>query len=594
MNKVIEKFNLFLLKETILTNQFFQSELKILKELATEFALANPALAPLLDGEMTDPDVERLLEALVYQNAMLRQKLETDFPELINKLTHLILPHYLKPVPASTVIAFSPEKALKRTVTIPSGTVVASAPVDGAPCRFATTCDLELQPLELIDAMFLKQSGSAGLIRLSLALSGTTLDMWEPKKLRFFLSGDFTSACELYLLLNKYLKRIILTPVEGGAAMVLPPESLRTNGFSENEALLPYPSNAFSGYRLLQEYFTAPQKYLFFELTGWEEWEYRGEGSCFTIGFEFSDFPSGYPRIRQESFALNCVSAINIFSHNACPITIDHRADSYPVRPAGSNPAHYQVLSVDSVTGFSRASRTERSYRAFELFNCENDMNPLYQVVQEQSHNSNGQQINLSVVYPGEMPLAGSETLSIDLTCTNGSLPENLHIGDISHPESVLPDMVNCRNISAITAGLLPPVGPQLLRQLTTHLYLNHLSLENVEHLRILLELYVFPDHRSGAATAANLKRISGIESISIIPSEQVVAGILMKGRDIAVRVRQDHFAGAGDLYLFGCVLDNFFGRYASINTFTRLVMNESIRGGSIQWATRLGKLPLQ
>ena len=154
--------------------------------------------------------------------------------------------------------------------------------------------------------------------------------------------------------------------------------------------------------------------------------------------------------------------------------------------------------------------------------------------------------------------------------------------------------MVTCRNISAITVALLPPLGPQLLRQLTTHMYLNHLSLENVEHLRMLLELYVFPDHRSGAATAANLKRIAGIESICIKPAQQMVTGILMKGREISIRVRQDHFAGAGDLYLFGCVLDNFFGRYASINTFTRLAMNESIRGGSIQWATRLGKLPLQ
>jgi len=578
----------------ILNNLFFQSELKILKELAAEFALANPALAPLLDGEMTDPDVERLLEAITYQNAMLRRKLDADFPELINKLTHLILPHYLRPIPANTVIAFNPNSTLKKTVTIPSGTIVASAPVDGTPCRFTTTCDVELHPLELIDATFLKQAGSAGLIRFSLALNGTTLDIWEPEKLRVFLSGDLASASELYLLFSRYLQRIILTPAEGGAAMVLPPECLRPTGFDENEALLPYPSHAFPGYRLLQEYFAAPEKFLFFELAGWETWEYRGEGNCFTIGFEFSDFPSGYPRVRSDSFALNCVPAINIFSHSACPITIDHRTDRYLIRPAGANPAHYQVLSVDSVTGFSRADRTERSYSAFELFDCENDTNPLYQAVQEQPHNSSGLQINLSVVYPGEMPLADSETLSIDLSCTNGSLPENLHIGDICHPESVLPDMVTCLNISAITAGLLPPLGPQLLHQLTTHLYLNHLSLENVEHLRMLLELYVFPNHRSGAVTAANLKRITGIESISIKPSEQMVAGILMKGREINIRVRQDHFAGAGDMYLFGCVLDNYFGRYASINTFTRLVMNESIRGGSIQWATRLGKLPLQ
>lgn len=576
-----------------MTNDFFQSELKILKELAAEFALANPALAPLLNGEMTDPDVERLLEAIVYQNAMLRQKLDADFPELITKLTQLILPHYLRPVPASTVIAFSLEKAHKKPVSIPSGTVVASGPIDGTPCRFTTTCDLELQPLELVDAVVLKQPGSGGLIRLSLALNGTTLDMWEPKKLRFFLSGDLASASELFLLLSRYLKRIILTPVEGGAAMVLRPECLKSAGFDENEAMLAYPPNAFPGYRLLQEYFTAPEKYLFFELTGWETWEYRGEGTCFTIGFEFSDFPAGHPRVRPDSFALNCVPAVNIFSHQACPITIDHRKDRYLVRPAG-NPDHNKVLSVDGVTGFSRGYRQERHYRAFELFSRESGVEPLFQAVQEQSQCRSGLDVYLTVVFPGELPPAESETLSIELACTNGTLPESLHVGDICLPESDLPDQVSFRNISAITPGFLPPLGPNLLRQLTTHLYLNHLSLETVEHLSTLLELYVFPDNRSGGTTTANLKRISGIESIRITPSEQMVDGIVLKGREVSIKVRQDHFAGAGDLFLFGCLLDSFFGRYASMNTYTRLVINESMRGGSIQWPTRLGRHPLQ
>ncbi len=573
-----------------MTNHPYNAELKLLKELAAEFSLANPALAPLLEGEMADPDVERLLEAIVYQNAMLRRKLDADFPELINKLTQLVLPHYLRSIPASTIIAFTPNTSLRKTVLIPAGTVVASAPVDGTPCRFTTTCDTAVHPLELVDADLVRQSGNSGQIRLSLALNGTSLADWQPGKLHFSLSGDHASASELYLLLSRHLKRIILTPAEGGAAMVLPPSCLKSTGFAENEALLPYPPHAFSGYRLLQEYFTAPEKFLFFELSGWENWDCRGEGSSFTIAFEFNEFPAGPPRIRRESFALHCVPAVNIFSHQAYPISLDHRGDSYLVRPAGSNPAHYQVLSVDSVAGFSREHRVERRYHAFEQFGADHDGEPLYHTVQEKSPHGSNVDVRLSIVFPGTIPPADSETLSIDLTCTNGVLPESLHIGDICLPVSDLPNMVSLRNITAITPRVLPPFGPNQLWQLTTHLYLNHLSLGNVEHLRTLLELYVFPDNRSGAATGANLKRIAGIESLSINAAEQMVSGIAMKGRDIGIRVRQDHFAGVGDLYLFGCVLDNFFGRYASLNTFTRLTINESMRGGSLQWPTRLGR----
>ena len=45
-------------------------------------------------------------------------------------------------------------------------------------------------------------------------------------------------------------------------------QSLRAVGFEEDEAVLPYPRRSFAGYRLLQEYFTFPEKFLFFELTG--------------------------------------------------------------------------------------------------------------------------------------------------------------------------------------------------------------------------------------------------------------------------------------------------------------------------------------
>jgi type VI secretion system protein ImpG len=577
------------LPEETLTNLYFQSELNTLKDHAPEFFRTNPALAPFLDGNKTDPDVERLLEAIAYQIALFRRKLDVDFPELINKLFRLILPHYLQPIPASTTISFTLENGCGEIVLIPTGTQVTSAPVDGTPIPFTTTCDVEVHPLELTDAIFIQQPGRTGQIRLSLVLNNTSLSRWQPKELRIFLPGDRATAGELFLLLNRHVTRIILTPLEGGAGIELPADCLTSAGLAENAPLLSYPSQAYPVYRQLQEYFNAPEKFFSFVLTGWEQWINRGEGVGFTISFEVSDLPLGHPTIRRESFALNCAHAVNTFSHQAYPITIDHRASTYLVRPAGANPAHFQVFSVDDVTGYRRETREERSYQPFELFSQDNATEPLYHAVQEKSQHGNGLDVHMSVVFPGEIPEAHSETLSIDITCTNGTLPENLHIGDICLPVSELPETLSFRNITAITPALLPPLGSDLLQRLTTHISLDLLSLECVEHLRTLLELYIFPDNRSGSSMAANLKRISGIESIRIIPDEQIVVGIPMRGREIRIRIRQDHFAGAGDMYLFGCVLDHFFGGYASGNTYTRLTFNETTRGITCQWPMRLG-----
>ena len=66
-----------------------------------------------------------------------------------------------------------------------------------------------------------------------------------------------------------------------------------------------------------------------------------------------------------------------------------------------------------------------------------------------------------------------------------------------------------------------------------------------------------------------------------------------MRGRDIRLDVRVDHFAGPGDLYLFGSVLDCFLGLYASINTYTRLSIKEVTKGDIYQWPERLGDRPL-
>lgn len=575
-----------------MTNPFFHSDLSLLHEFAAEFASANPALAPLLDDKKTDPDVERLLEAVAFQNAMLRRKLADDFPELIKTLVQLILPHYLRPIPATTLIGFTPGSGLEQTITIPAGTQFASAPVDGTACRFTTTAAVELHPLRLSNATFTQLPGRMGEIRLDLALQGLPLSQWRPKSLRLFLGGDQATASELYLLLSRHVSRIILTPRDGGADCVLSANCLRQAGFIEGEELLSYPSQAFPGYRLLQEYFSTPQKFLCFDLDGWEQWRQRGEGSDFTVSFELESLSIGPQRIRSENFILHAVPAINLFAHDGDPVVVNHRSSRYPIRPSGPNPVHCQIFSVDRVTGYTRASGHQRDYLPFELFGGDINSDPIYHLQLAQSRQHGGYDVHIGLNVSREVTAAEGVSLSIDLTCTNGSLPEKLRVGDIREPLAALPDGVSACNITSINPGQNPPMGSGLLRQLTSHLYLNHLSLERVDHLKALLELYVFPG-KNGAAGAANLKRIAGIESMTAAAGEQRINGIVMRGRHLSIRVRQDHFAGAGDMYLFGCVLDQFLGRSAAMNCYTRLELVETLRGGIWQWPPRLGNHPL-
>ncbi|MHC1697159.1 MAG: type VI secretion system baseplate subunit TssF [Geobacteraceae bacterium] len=565
----------------------FHLELNRLRELAAGFADANPALAPFLNTYMTDPDVERLLDAVAHQNRLLDRKLGVDFPGLVQKLANLMLPHYVRPIPATTIVTFTPQYSFDRSIHISAGTQIDSTPVNGTSCRFTTSCDLEVHPVELLDTSIIQTSVRAAEIRMIFTLQGLALSQWQPGRLRFFLSGDRAIAMELYALFCQNITGIVVAAAEGGACVTLPPEYLKQSGFEENEALIPYPTHTFPGYRLLQEYFNAPEKFLFLELTGLECWENRGDGCQFTVSFHLDGLSSGLPRVGRSSFVLNAVPAINIFPHEADPVHLDHRASSYLVRPSGPNSSGCQILSVDGVTGFSRETGQERRYAAFELFSSESLGNPIYQASLEKSLVRTGYDVFLSVSFPDGTYFPTVETLSIALTCTNGILPGQLRIGDICNPVSGIFGNVSVRNITPVNPGVPPSFGSELLWRLTCHLYLNHMSLASAGNLTTLLKLYAYQEDSPGSMVTANLKRIDGIEEVSVVPGESFVSGVKMMGNEIHLKVRQDCFAGTGDMYLFGCILDRFLGRYASINYYTWLIMDEILRGERMLWPMR-------
>jgi len=574
-------------------NKYYQQELNDLRELGSEFSRAHPALAPMLSGPASDPDVERLLEGVAFLTGLLRQKLDDEFPEVVHSLTNLLWPHYLKPIPSTTMIAFSPKSTLKQSIRIPAGVHLASVPVGGTSCIYRTTFDVDMHPLSLLDASFQQLSGKPPEIRLQFELSGLKLDAWKPKSLRFYLAGEYAAATDLYLILRRHLRGIVLSPVGKGASASLEPECLVPVGFSDNEPLLPYPHRSFSGYRILQEFFLAPEKFLFLDLNGLERWEKRGEGNRFEIRFELGDLTGSPPKVRKESFALHATPAVNLFSHEADPILLDHRQSAWLVRPAGGNTSHFQVYSVDRVAGFVQGTARERQYAPFEAFNTDLRDVASYHTTLRASPAGNGQDVYIEVAYPPQAGTPVTETLSIRLTCTNGSFADSLKAGDIRMATADSPEYADFTNLTQPTAGVAPALGGKTLWRLVSHLGLNYQSLGRKENLKAILDLYMLAEGRDRAVTQANRKRIDGIQDVETASADRIVSGTPIRGQEFILSLRQDHYAGPGDLFLFGCVLDHFLGCYASINHFTRTTVREVMKGDVYRWPARIGNRPL-
>ncbi|MBI5520505.1 MAG: type VI secretion system baseplate subunit TssF [Desulfovibrio sp.] len=573
--------------------KYYQRELSHLRDLAAEFAKAHPAVAPLLSGSSADPDVERILEGTAFLSGMVYEKLDEDFPEIVHGLIQLIFPHYLRPIPSSTLIRFTPKKSLMETVRVKAGTAIDSIESEGTRCTFTTSYDVDLHPLSVAGGGF-EARGNTGRMTLNLSMAqNLPLSALKAGRLRFHLGGDYAEATRRYWLLFTRLTEVRLVPGEGGEPLSLRPSCLKPVGFAEEEALIPFPARSFPGYRVLQEYFILPEKFLFFDLTGLEGWHTRGQGSKFSVELRFDNLPGELPPLRAEHFQLYVTPALNLFPYHADPILLDHKRPEYAIRPSAQNREHYQVFNVNRVTGFVQGTVQEREYLPFEMFNPQVEATPVYSLHHRLSPLGGNAELHLSVAYPGAQETPRQETLSIDILCTNASLPETLRAGDVRLPTETSPELAEFTSIRPPTAPVQPPLGKNMLWRLLSHMYLNYLSMATADNLRSMLKLYIFTETRDRVAVLANTRRVEGIAGLTVKAAERFVKGRVARGQDITLVLDRQGFAGEGDMFLFGSVLDVFLGNYAAVNSFTRLTAEDTLRKERFAWPERLGDRPL-
>lgn len=576
-----------------MSKEYYERELYHLHKLASEFAKAHPSLAPMLAEQSSDPDVERLLEGTAFLSSLISEKLDNDLPEIIHGLINMVFPHYLRPIPAMTLIKFKPKRSLLETVQVPRGARIDSAPVEGIPCCFTTCYDLDLHPLQLTKANYARKLGRPSSVNLEFALQGISLQDWDLDCLRLHLSSPFAQAANRFELLSNNVQAIRLRPTNGGSEITLPGSVIKQVGFADRENLLPYPGNAFPTYRILQDYFILPEKFLFLDITGLKRWQNRGKGSRFEIIFELKKQPEVEPDISAEHFQLFVTPAINLFSSSAEPILLDHRQPEYLIRPDWGEPGQYQIYSVQKVTGIEQGTVEKRQYMPFEMFNPQSKSLPVYSVRTKHSSLSNRPEMYLSVAYTGQEAKPNVETLSLDIMCTNADLAQDLEVGDINRATESSPELAEFSNILRPTSTVQPPLDKNMLWRFLSHLYLNYLSIAEVNSLQEILKIYIFTDTKDRSQVLANTQRVEAIQDLHFEHAHRIIKGKVFYGQDITITLDPNGFTDSGDMLLFSSVLDRLLAGYAAINNYTRLIVLDTRKKELFKWPPRLGERPL-
>jgi type VI secretion system protein ImpG len=602
---------------------YVESELTFISQMAEEFAAKYPKIAGRLrleDKEAPDPHVERLIQAFAMLTGRIRHKIDDEFPEVVESLLDILYPHYLRPVPpvAITQFQFDPQQSRPtEPASVPAGAVLHSRPSGGAVCTFRTCYPVTVWPLRVSSASVGSVS-AAGLsnapsdaalaLRIQLrTLGDVPLSVLNPPSLRFYLNGEGSALHRLYELLFVDAIGVQIRPLERERQNVtqgLEPDCIQPVGFHSSEGLFPYSDRSFLGYRLLQEYFHFPQKFLFFDLSGLKTVNLAALGSGMEIVVLFRDselrehIPSITQIVRADTFQLGCTPIVNLFEALADPIRLSHAVTEYRVVPDFHRQSTTEVYSVDKVTSTAVYSEEPHVYEPFYSLRHtyhEGRSKCFWYAHRRPSmrKGDEGTEVYLSLVDLDFDPaLPPVELLSVRVTCTNRDFVSRLswqrEWGEIEGEG--LP-LVQARCLVKPKPASRAPLRGSLQWRLISHLALNRLSIVQgggLPALQEILRLYCFSEDEDTRKRILGLTALHSEASVSRVVFDSGVA--FCRGLDIEVEFDEEQFAGSGP-YLLACVLERFFGLYSAVNSYTRLTARSKQRREVIRrWPPRIAE----
>jgi type VI secretion system protein ImpG len=614
--------------------QYYGRELNYVREMGAEFAREFPKVAGRLGldtFECADPYVERLLEGFAFLSARVHLKLDDEFPRFTQHLLEIVYPHYLAPTPSLAVVQMTPnaaEGSLAQGFPVPRGTVLRSLLGRGEQtvCEYRTAHDVTLWPLELTGAEYTSYVGdlgdldlprrARGALRLQfrttggLKLSDLALD-----ELTLFVRGSDELPGNIYEQILGHTMATIVRPTSRPAPWrhLVTESPVVAVGYEDEEALLPYGPRSFQGYRLLQEYFAFPARYLFVKLRGLLPAVRRNGGTeleVVLVGDADDHRLDGV--VSAQNFGLYCAPAANLFPRRADRIHLTEGTNEYHVVADRTRPMDFEVHSVGEVTGFGSAADVKQVFRPFYAWNVDTTDTDAqaYYTIQRQPRLLSarqrargarssyvGSEVFISLVDPSEAPYPSNlRQLSVETICTNRDLPLHLTLGqgrtDFTLESGAPVESVRC------LAGPTPPYAShangETAWRLVSHLSLNYLSLideaggggGNAKALRELLSQY------ADISDPGVRKQIDGIRSTACagITRALPVPGPTTFGRGLEITMTADEgaFEGAG-VFLLGSVLERFFAKYVAINSFTETVLRTVQRGEIMRWRARAG-----
>ena len=313
-------------------------------------------------------------------------------------------------------------------------------------------------------------------------------------------------------------------------------------------------------------------------------------------------------------FRLNAVPAVNLFHRRCDRVHITQMDTQHHVVPNRTAGLDYEIFSIERVTGIQSEEEGDIPFRPFYSdtdLTAAGDNHSAYYTVKRRMRQRNekerlrgvrtsylGSEVYLTLVDRAQAPYPGSlDQLAVEALCSNRDLPMLLAAGgdDVFH----LPDG---GPVKSVRTPVTPTRPHATLAQgdaawkLISHLSLNYLSIAGdgkeggAGALRELLGIYAPLGNR------VTEKQLEGVVSVTSRPivrrmSDEVLS-TAVRGLEITLGFDESFYEGTS-VYVLGAVLERFFRKYTTINSFTETVLKTERRGEIARWrpAAGLGRI---
>ncbi len=592
---------------------YYQRELAYLRNMGKLFAQTYPKVAGRLelDAEQSkDPYVERLIESFAFLTARIHRNIDDEFPEIGAALLNVLYPHFIDPVPSFSIAKFAPDPTQGKITSghvINKNTALFANTEQGEVCRFRTCYPVTLWPLKVTHAAFesfenydylegIDRAATVLRIRIESLSSFRELKI---QSLRFFINGITSVSNELYELLFNQSFSIYLRSDKKDAKgkqkfVKLKEDSLETVGFELDEDILPYHKFTHPGYRLLQEYFTFPEKFLFFDLNGLEA---HGAEKAFDIVILLKRRPRDKLHINEETFQLGCSPIVNLFRSTSEPIRVDQLQSEYPLVSDIRRERTTEIHSIHKVSSSSDPASETQVYKPYFSFDHE---------MEDRGHEAfwyarrrvsgrpgvPGSQMFLTFLDLKFNPtIPPTEAIFAHTLCTNRDLAAQLpEDAELQIEESAPLAYIAC--LKKPTPQINPSVDGSTLWKLISHLSLNHLSLtdnsKGLFALREILRLYSFSKRQSVDQQLIGIAEMKSRKVVRRVRNEAWRR--FCQGTEITLVFDETQYMGNSP-YILASVLNRFFPLYSSINSFTQLIAKSQQRDGEWKrWQPMVGE----